>query len=337
MTDGSDWNEAPQVTSGRVSVIFIGGFGRSGSTVVDRLLGSQEGVASLGELTFLWDRGVHQNQLCGCGEAFAACAFWKQVMEYYHGEATPSSPADMERLRRWLEKPWFVPALIVPKLVPRGFARARERYLSGLRNLYTAVSRASGAKYLVDSSKEPRHGLLLAATPGIDLHVIHLVRDSRAVAFSWGAPKRRPEIQGAATDMPRYARVRSALEWNIRNWLTARLRSRAKTYHLARYEAVVASPEAALGPILARIGIPAPFELKRDDDGLVDIGSAHTLSGNPVRFQAGGVRLAVDDRWTTQMSGRDKWIVSLLTCWGLARHGYPVTPARASRAPHGGP
>src|SRR3569623_2074282 len=35
---------------------------------------------AVGELRFLWQRGVIEDRLCGCGERFSACPFWAEVM-----------------------------------------------------------------------------------------------------------------------------------------------------------------------------------------------------------------------------------------------------------------
>ena len=49
------------MTEARATVLYIGGMGRSGSTLVDRVLGQAPGVCSVGELVFLWERGVLAN------------------------------------------------------------------------------------------------------------------------------------------------------------------------------------------------------------------------------------------------------------------------------------
>ena len=45
------------VPAGPVRVLFIGGLGRSGSTLLDRMLGRLDDVWSVGELVHLWERG----------------------------------------------------------------------------------------------------------------------------------------------------------------------------------------------------------------------------------------------------------------------------------------
>ena len=59
------------------SIIYIGGYGRSGSTILDIVL-QNAGAGSLGALSNLptWLKFDH---LCSCGEKFSCCSFWKDI------------------------------------------------------------------------------------------------------------------------------------------------------------------------------------------------------------------------------------------------------------------
>ena len=43
------------------TVGFVGGFGRSGSTLLERVVAELPGVCALGEVLHLWERGVRRN------------------------------------------------------------------------------------------------------------------------------------------------------------------------------------------------------------------------------------------------------------------------------------
>ena len=62
-----------------VKVLYIGGLGRSGSTLLDRMLGQLPGFFSAGEIRDLWQRGLRENALCGCGAPFKECEVWTRV------------------------------------------------------------------------------------------------------------------------------------------------------------------------------------------------------------------------------------------------------------------
>ncbi|MBT8240919.1 MAG: sulfotransferase, partial [Acidimicrobiia bacterium] len=57
-------------------VLFIGGLGRSGSTLIERLLNEYPDVFAIGESVHIWERGLRDNELCGCGVPFDRCVFW---------------------------------------------------------------------------------------------------------------------------------------------------------------------------------------------------------------------------------------------------------------------
>src|SRR3954454_784259 len=61
------------------TVVFIGGFGRSGSTLLEALLSRVDGALALGEVEHLWERGVRDDEICGCGTPFSECPFWTGV------------------------------------------------------------------------------------------------------------------------------------------------------------------------------------------------------------------------------------------------------------------
>jgi hypothetical protein len=66
--------------SDRVKVLYIAGSGRSGSTILDNTLGQIDGFFSVGELRYIWERGLIEDRLCGCGERVHQCPFWAAAL-----------------------------------------------------------------------------------------------------------------------------------------------------------------------------------------------------------------------------------------------------------------
>ena len=64
----------------RPVVLNLTGGGRSGSTVIGNVLAQAEGFVHVGEICYLWNRGVRLNALCGCGQPFDQCPLWSEVM-----------------------------------------------------------------------------------------------------------------------------------------------------------------------------------------------------------------------------------------------------------------
>jgi hypothetical protein len=296
-------------------VLYIGGSGRSGSTVLEALLGRIEGTAGVGELRYVWQRGLVDDQLCGCGERFRACPFWLDVFAAAFGgmdrvdlDAVGDDAAAVDRVR-------FVPGLTWPRLATPALRSALERHGRRLETLYAAIARVTGAPVVVDSSKDVSYAFLLAALGGLDLSLVHLVRDSRAVAHSWTRRRRRPEVHWEVAYMRQVPPAVSAREWLITNGLFELLASRMGPAALrSRYEDLAHDPDAHVAEACRLAGLEA---VPRATEAVV-----HSVSGNPLRFQEGPLQVKVDDEWRRSLSARDRRVVTGITAPLLARYGY---------------
>ncbi len=146
---------------------------------------------------------------------------------------------------------------------------------------------------IVDSSKLPTRALVLAGVPGIDVRVIHLIREPRAVANAWLKKRYDP---GKGASMTHYGAGRTMLFWAGRQLLAEQL-GRRLPYLRIRYEDFAADPARTLDEIAAFVpgleGRPSVFR----EDGKVDLGVLHSISGNPDRFKAGSTRIRLDEAW----------------------------------------
>ena len=92
---------APQDSSEpRVKVLYIMGWGRSGSTIMDNLLGGIDGFFSVGELGYLWERGLVEGRRCGCGRLLRDCEVWSEVLREGFGAAL-GGEVDPEEIVAW--------------------------------------------------------------------------------------------------------------------------------------------------------------------------------------------------------------------------------------------
>ena len=312
-----------------VRVLYVAGNGRSGSTLLDRILGQLPGVASLGEVRFLWEFGHVRNNLCECGARFRECPFWTAVLETAVGALTDERAARLARESRRLLWTPGIARLLGPLGTP-AFRRMRDEHAEIAGQLYRAVARRTGADWLVDSSKLASYALLLARVPGLELHVVHLVRDSRAVAFSWQRKRLKPEVEGGRTYMPVRAPLLTALRWDVHNLLDRSLAAVAKSYVRIRYEDLVLEPRKAIETIASTAGL-GPVDPDFALDGVVQVERGHTVAGNPMRFKDGPVKLRLDDEWRASLPAPSKALVSLLTLPQLLAYGYPLAQKEVVR------
>ena len=305
-----------------VSVLFIGGLGRSGSTLLDRMLGQLPALFSAGELRDLWQRGIVENRLCGCGTPFLECPFWTDVGARAFGGWDQVDVQEAIQLSHAVDRHSRLLFLLRPRLSP-SFARQLERYVALVGPLYSATGAAAGGRIVIDSSKAPSTAFLLRRVPGVHLRAVHLLRDSRGVAYSWNKTVVRPDTPGRTVTMHRYHPSRIGVRWVTRNKMMERLEHRGVPSVRVRYEQLVRDPRGEIQRILE--GLDVPFELSQLDflsDGAAALGPNHTVMGNPMRMEVGTVQLRLDEEWRRLMPKGQSGIVTLLTRPLLRRYGY---------------
>jgi hypothetical protein len=198
------------MTTARTTILFIAGSGRSCSTFLGHILGQIKGFCFVGEAIHAWR--VIGDRICGCGVPLEDCDFWTTVRRTAGGGRVPP-PSEffaLGRLARWRH----LPLTFLPDRDRRLESRYGQSWKGGER-LYEVAAAVSGAKVIVDSSKSVPYARALDLLPGLDVRVVHLVRDARAVAHSWARLKAAPDR--ATQYMAQRAPLRSAVNWNITN------------------------------------------------------------------------------------------------------------------------
>lgn len=302
-----------------MDVVFIAGYGRSGSTLFEQVLGKDDRFVPLGEIRHLWQRGYMLNSLCACGVAFVDCPFWSRVDREAFGGLSPSAARELFEIRRTLLRPANLPTLLGRGRRPEP-AAAFDAYLTAVRAVYEAALTSATGTILIDSSKDPLHGLALARMHDVSLHVVHLVRDARGVALSLRRPKLRHEVYWKEQRETVRPPARSALVWTYRNLMATLLRSVSGSYRLLRYEDFVAEPDRALAGVHRDVGLEPGASVV--DGGRIALPETHSVSGNANRFEGRDVRLRVDDAWRSDLSRTDRVAVTVLASPLLLRYRY---------------
>lgn len=297
-----------------VRVLYILGTGRCGSTVLSNLVGSSDRYVSVGEIYYIWDRGFQENRLCGCGRRFLDCEFWQAVV----------SAAEIDSLAAKHGLEIREASIRTRNALQPGSRQAIGEFQELVERLYRAVLELSGADVIVDSSKFPVYGDMLAKTKRIEVSGLLMVRDPRAVAYSRSRRKKlRPdhaEDVGPAY-FQRHGVLRSATTWVAWNLLAElKWRDRKNRFAVLRYEDFVANPDGAFEFIGEIFGIA--IDPPKLDKTTYAVSRSHALSGNPVRFDHGALALKPDDEWVDGMPTWRKVAISVLTFPVLPRYGY---------------
>lgn len=296
----------------KIKVLYIAGWGRSGSTLVGNILGSLPGFFHAGEVVYFWDRGVQANDLCACGNTFASCETWRAITRVGWPDGVEQAAGSFQARVRDLER------LKTTQLV-RGLFHARDEFFSqeflqAWYKVYRAIADTTGCQVIVDGSKIPAFALAVSQVPDVELLVLHLVRDPRANAYSW---TREMRYMPDGRFMTRINVLNSSLKWFFHNLaIQFFFGGRRNSYYRMRYEDFTAQPAQSLQMALLALGFSgAPLESVIQGQ-VAGVTLQHALSGNPVRFQHGPVEIKNDREWQTQLPFWQQW-VSVLIVWPL--------------------
>lgn len=290
----------------KLPLVYILSTGRSGSTLLDVLLGAQPECWTLGEFHLL-DIGVGRQMPCGCHQQLGQCGFWGPIVErvrrtirfplgYFRSGRFPSG-----KVVRWS----LLPSILTGRPLPAQRPAAEAYALTNLAALdearFAALQQQEKVTWLVDASKDPYRLLWLQASGHFDLRVIHLIR--------------RPE--GFVANMMRSANASgmTAVVKYVGRWLVDNLIGRALIWRMfwpeavktVHYEDLATDPSAVIGDLCHWLEVP--FETDRTEGTRYDVN--HGIGGNRPRWDDMAVNF--EEAWRLTMPSAHQRLISLLT------------------------
>jgi hypothetical protein len=285
--------------------------GRSGSTLLDMLLGGHSKIASLGEFSF-FGKAIALDQLCSCGEPISECCEWERVFRRVELEKGISLKRNPYALRQWdtharviIDRRQQTSTYLAASKIRRVLSDIRfglpaqsalrlplsPSLRRGLENticLYEIVRKEWRRDVVVDSSKNVHKALAVYEASPENTRIVFLTRDGRGVYWSY----RRGGFSRAASVAGWAGYYRRAVPL---------LNSRIAQGHLirVRYEDLMRDTEGTLASISQFLGVtfePAMTDLRNP--------VRHLSNGNDTRF-ARDRPIALDERWTREM-GEDE-------------------------------
>ena len=280
-------------------ILYVLSDNRSGSTLLDQLLGVHPKIVSVGELHWL-DAYVREDRrlydpvhplVCACGQPVPACAFWNEISaaagkqldsfqirpKYFEWRARGNNKRSIRKKITQLPRRFIgrFPATFLSRHVQRVFGAPRLAQDS--LSLADAIFTVSGCRYIVDSSKNSFRFRAIYDRQPDRVRAVVLARDYRAVVHS--KMKRGRSLEDAANGWRK-----KMLEIDA---LTADLPPE-RCYRL-KYETLCNDPQQELTRICGFLGLElTPGMLQRPTR------ETHHIGGSPSKFDPSRVAISLD-------------------------------------------
>jgi len=315
-------------TDSKIDLIYIASIGRSGSTLLESMLGAHSHIQTMGEL-HIWPHEIEGAGVrpCSCGRYVEECPFWSEMRRRVDPLQQPTP-----RLHFFREKHNAGRTLRPSRLrgLRTGYtpdAREREAIATYGRN-NEAIFRAfldlmneqlgESPDWIVDASKDPYRLLWLIHSGRFNIRVVHLVKNPKA--FIYSVTKHLiGNGEGFNLHKRLYYTAHQSVAWNIQNVLFSKIAANHLSpaeYMMINYETLASDPHQTFEQVCAFIGCGYEEEAVEN----FRLGSLHTIAGNPMRYEKRGIVL--DEKWKTLLPPSSKTLANVLTAVNKSRYGY---------------
>ena len=312
----------------KINLIYIASTGRSGSTLLESILGTHSQIINVGEIQ-VWPRNLVEGGFlpCGCGVNVPDCPFWNQVAEKVNPLTQTSPQIDFFRekynagktLRMSRVKDFF------KKVEPSKSLKEKiDIYGDNNYKIFEALLEVAEKEtkirpqWIVDSSKDPYRLLWLISSQRFNIKVIQITKDPRAFVYSMSKEIIKEKPSNLHQKLLKMTVMKSGA-WLIQNQLFAQLGKLYLSpldYKLIQYEQLASEPEKVIPEIADFVGFS--FEEKAITEFRNN--KNHTIAGNPMRFREGGISL--DEAWKVRLPNIYQNLAKLITQVKMSDYGY---------------
>ena len=338
----SDCDSASTVTNpvqpSETELVYILAASHSGSTLLAMLLGAHSETCTVGELKAT-SLGNRETYLCSCGVRIRGCEFWREVSAEMarRGVAFDITDAGIDirtgatfYVRKLLQplhrtRRWECLRDLLLNLSPTWRANL-PRLQRRNRILVETLCHCCKARVIIDSSKIGLRLKYLLQDPELNVKVVRLIRDGRAVALTYCNPRLyaggvEADVSGDTSrevlpEDPRSMK-KAAYEWRRSNEEAECILSGLPTSQWAevRYEELCAAPEQTLDRLSNFLNLD-PERRLRDFRA-----RARHVVGNSMRLAtAEGIKL--DERWRAVLTAEDLRVFDAVAGRMNRRYGY---------------
>ena len=262
-----------------MKIIYIGGYGRSGSTLLDIILGQSKYIESGGEIVHA-QIDIKKNRICTCNKSSEKCSVWSKVVNkigsetdtgYHHLYGFDNYSLLIKSLM-----PWYEPAKNVT-----------DYYKKVNRVIYFSL--IQNGEYLVDSSKTARNAasrpFALRRYANVDIYFIHIIRNPISVMKSLLSGK-NSNLELIINGNEYYHLIMCLLSWPIANYyaLLNRIIIGKEKSCVIFFEDLITNPEHSISEIehILNINLSDVKDYIRNGGEQQPL---HILSGNRMRME----------------------------------------------------
>ena len=257
-------------------VVLIAGSGHGGTTILNMILGQHPDIFATGKLRDFPHGGLFvKDNICSCGAAATDCTFWKEVRAKY-------APYE--------EQP-------EEKRIPE---------------LFRIISALSAVPFVGDVTHNLGYAQQLMRIPGIDLYLVHVVRDGRGVVYS----RTRKDYRIGRLGDSRWQHFRRLItvsrrwSWHIKHFGLLERKLGDKSVRVS-YEQLCSDPRAALAPVGNCLDLDFDEIGERLGSGQSFQPIAHLIRGNAVLRTKRDVVLRHDTAYLEEMPRLDRVTFSI--------------------------
>lgn len=279
--------------SGKLRFIYLTSPPFSGSTLFSFLANTHPQIATVGEMTGPVPSQDPETYQCSCGDRIRACHFWNQVAAQMNERHLSFDCGNFDTSIR-LGKNACAQRLLTGSLLSTALEDMRDRMLrlwpvqnqriqcvmARIEALAASVLHVAGKSVFLDASKNPMTIRHLSFLPGIELRVVHLVRDVRGAGLSKRKNKNETNWNRAITA---WVRKNRTIERQLR-------RLPAGNWIRIRYEDMCRAPADTMNRFFEFCGLQ-PLGLPKDFSSI-----SHHIVGNRMRLTSSG-QVRLDEGW----------------------------------------
>lgn len=251
-------------------LIYILGAGRSGTTILDIVLGNSADTISLGEINRFFKREGIAPKRESQNKVYV---FWHKIKKSFDKEA----PQDYKSLKRLCDQNEYHTGF--PKIYLGGVERSYQQVLS--KQYKCIVEYTKDKRVLVESSKYPARALNISSVLGdkMDVGYVYLKKDPVKVVSSFGKKGLEQPAKSYLASNVYYLIV------NILCYLSVwKLRKRGHKVIVLKYEDLIVKPINVLNYIGTELGIDVrEVQEKIRSDEALDTG--FLFDGNRIRLK----------------------------------------------------